>query len=350
MQPAAAAATLPAMRFAYERSLPGASLRLFSLDSEVLRDNPLGDPALRHCPVLVPEAGGEGLPLVLILVGFTGSGPRVLNVSLFEENLPERLARLMAEGTLPPAVYLWPSCETRYGGSQYLNSEATGRYEDFVVDELTPRVEEAFGCGGEGRRLAAGKSSGGYGVLRLAMQRPGWLSAVACHAGDMGFEMGYAGEVPGALATFRKAGGVRAFLDRLPRLEGLGGGAHAALDLVAMASCYSPAPGTELGFELPVEPETGEPRPEVIARWLEHDPLRMVEQPARAEGLRRLRALYLDAGEADEFALQWGLRRFLRRLDRLGIPYRAEFFEGGHFGMDPRYEVSLPWLFERLGA
>lgn len=335
----------------YSRELAGgARLSLFHAKSRALRGNPLGDPAERACPLLVPPGGGAGLPLVIVLVGFTGFGPRVLNVSLWGENLPERLARWTAEGLLRPAVYLWPSCETRYGGSQYMNSEGTGRYEDFLRDELVPAVEQTMECGGAGRRLLVGKSSGGYGALTLCMRNPGWAAGAACHAGDMGFEFGYLRDFPDALNVWRRHGGPAAFVEALPRLDSIGTPEIHAIDCIAMASCYSPDPDAALKADLPVDPETGELREEVWARWLRHDPLRMVRVPGCADALRQLRALYLDAGERDEFALQWGLRRMLPRLREAGVEHRAEFFEGGHFGMDARYAVSLPWLLESLAG
>ena len=332
----------------YEREVHGATLTVFPLESRALRGNPLGDPALRHSPLLGPAAGGAGLPLVVVLVGYTGFGHKVLNrPSLWAENLPERFARATAAGALPPAVYLWPSCETRLGGSQYLNSAGTGRYEDFLVEELVPAVEAAHGCGGDGRRAGAGKSSGGYGALTLCMRRPGFFSVAASHAGDMGFDVSHVRGFVDALNCWRQHGGPAAFLEKLPQLN-LGFQEHAGVELLAMASCYSPNADSELGVDLPVDPETGEMRDEVFSQWLAHDPLRMVDRPEHAQALRGLRALHLDAGERDEFALQWGLRRFLKKLEALDVPHRSDFFDGGHFDMDDRYEVSLPYLLSAL--
>ncbi|MBC8329320.1 MAG: hypothetical protein H8E31_11300 [Planctomycetes bacterium] len=332
----------------YERQVHGASLTVHGHDSQVLRGNPLGDPARRDSPLLVPPRGGQGLPLVVVLVGYTGFGHKVLNrPSLWAENLPERIARATAEGRIPPAVYLWPSCETRLGGSQYLNSAGTGRYQDFLAGELVPAVEAAHGCGGPGRRVVAGKSSGGYGAVTLAMRLPGYFSAAASHAGDMGFDVSHVRGFVDALNCWRQHGGPGAFLEKLPRLP-LGHQEHAGVELIAMASCYSPNPAAPLGVDLPVDPDTGEMRDEIFARWLAHDPLRMVERSEHADALRGLRALYLDAGERDEFALQWGLRRFLKQLDALQVPHRSEFFDGGHFDIDDRYLISLPFLLSAL--
>ncbi|KAA3606790.1 MAG: esterase [Planctomycetota bacterium] len=332
----------------YERDLPGGSrLSLYTHHSQVLRGNPLGDPHVRQCPLLMPKDGASDLPLVLILVGFTGTGPRVMNVAMWSENLPERLDRLTAEGKLPPAVYLWPSCETRYGGSQYMNSPATGAYEDHLLQELVPSIEGQHGCGGADGRIVIGKSSGGYGALTLAMRNPGFFAAAGSHAGDMGFEYGYFRDFPAALNVYRQHGGPQAFLEALPNLN-IGTPEIHAIDVLAMASCYSPNLESDMGVDLPFDLETGEPDQEVFARWLQHDPLHMVFDPEKADALRGLKALYLDAGERDEFALQWGLRRLLPRLRDLEIAHHAEFFDGGHFNMDFRYEVSLPRLFSAL--
>jgi hypothetical protein len=73
----------------YSREVHGATLTVHGHDSEALRGNPLGDPAERHSPLLVPADGGAGLPLVVVLVGYTGFGHKVLNrPSLWSENLP----------------------------------------------------------------------------------------------------------------------------------------------------------------------------------------------------------------------------------------------------------------------
>ena len=53
-----------------------------------------------------------------------------------------------------------------------------------------------------------------------------------------------------------------------------------ALDVVAMAACYSPQPElSPFPFRLPFDLETCERLPDVWARWQAHDPVRMVEDP-----------------------------------------------------------------------
>lgn len=340
------------MLFEYRRELAGgAVLTTQDVHSERLQGNPLGDPSARSQPVLLPPGGGDGLPLVLVLVGYTGFNHKVVNKgSMWGENVPERIARGMASGAIPPAVFAWPACETKLGGSQYVDSAGTGAYRSYLLEEVLPALEEAYSCGGAGRRVLVGKSSGGFGALSIAMEHPGVFDAVGSHAGDMGFDMSHFRGLPDALNCWAKYGGPEAFVAELPKLTSFGHLEHAGIEGIAMAACYSPNPDAPLGVDLPVDPATGVVNEEVFARWLERDPLRMVERPECADALRGLKLLYCDAGETDEFALQWGLKRFELKLREFDIPAHVEFCKGGHFTLDERYEVSLPLLVGAVGV
>ena len=48
------------------------------------------------------------------------------------------------------------------------------------------------------------------------------------------------------------------------------------------------------------------------ANWLQQDPVVAIK--TQADNLRRLKALYIDCGENDQFNLLYGARRFVRRL------------------------------------
>jgi hypothetical protein len=74
----------------------------------------------------------------------------------------------------------------------------------------------------------------------------------------------------------------------------------------------------------------------------------VVAVETQAENLRRLKALYIDCGESDQFNLLYGARRFVRRLNALGITHRYEEFADNHTGVDYRMEESLPFLAHAL--
>src|ERR1041385_4133730 len=145
---------------------PAGSVSRVTIESRALEGNMLDDPSMRVVDVYVPAGhGGQGLPLLVDLVGFTSSGLSQTNWVGFRENLPERLDRLIGEQRMPPVVVAFPDCFTRLGGNQYINSASTGPWEDYLLHEMLPTIERRYGCGGPGRRGGFGKSSGGYGAL-----------------------------------------------------------------------------------------------------------------------------------------------------------------------------------------
>lgn len=316
--------------------------------SEALKGNSLGDPHEREVPVYVPPQGvEEPLPVVFLLVGFTGRPHSLLETHPWKSSVVLELDRAMAAGEHPPHVLVMPDAWTRYGGSQYVNSAAVGRYEDYVARELPAWVDEHYPTR-RGRRGVVGKSSGGFGALHLGMHHPRVFPAVASIAGDCCFEYGYASDFLNAARGLGAHGGdPAAFLAEFDRTHDLSGDGHAVLNTLAMAACYSPDPSSELGFELPFDPRTGARRPEVWERWLAFDPVVACERYAGA--LRTLELLYLEAGDRDEFHLQFGLRILTDRLRELGVPFEHEEFEGGHFGLNERYPAVLRRVVEALG-
>jgi S-formylglutathione hydrolase FrmB len=182
------------------------SVSRLTIASQALESNMLGDPSARVVDLYVPAGhDGQGLPLLVDLVGFTGSGLSHTNWTGFRENLPERLDRLIGKQRMPPVVIAFPDCFTRLGGNQYINSASMGAWEDFLLHEMLPAIEQRFGCGGTGRRGVFGKSSGGYGALAHALRHSDIWSAAACHSGDMGFELCYLPDMPVVLRALAGA-------------------------------------------------------------------------------------------------------------------------------------------------
>jgi len=332
----------------YNRPLSG-TIKHLTLDSALLKGNPLGDPHIRTFPVYLPpgyDDSDQRYPVIYALAGFTGTGLNMTGFAVWEESLPEQVDDLIAGSGCPPVIVVMPDCFTRLGGSQYVNSTATGPYEDYLTDEVITFVDgELRTLTERERRGIIGKSSGGYGALTLVMKHPGLFAAAACHSGDLYFEYAYLRDFPKAVDALNQYGGVEGLLKEFAGAtkKGL---LIPALNIIAMAAAYSPEGNQpRLPFELPA----GELVPEVWERWLAHDPVRMVEQEPFAEALRGLKLLYLDAGDRDEYALHLGARIFIERLKALDIPYHYEEYSDGHFGINYRYKVSLEMVAKALG-
>jgi len=326
-------------------------LRLDLFESPSLRDNPAGDPAERRIPVVLPRScsreAARRYPVVFVLAGFAGSGQSFLNWKSWAPTLPEQIDRLREEGKIGDVIAVFPDAFTVYGGSQYLNSAATGRYEDMVVQDLVGWVDSRYPTLAAARhRAIAGKSSGGYGALVLGMRHPDVFSAVVCHSGDMYFEYCYAIDFPRLLSQLEKHGGLEAFLDAFFKAPKKTSDLVLAMNIVAMAAAYSPAPEKPWRIELPFDLRTGEIIEPVWRRWLEHDPVRLCGR--YADNLRSLRLLFLDCGSRDQFHLQYGLRILSQRFKDLGVTHVCEEFDDDHTDISYRYDVSLPRIWQAV--
>jgi enterochelin esterase-like enzyme len=333
-----------------KRDLPRGELKRLEVESQMLAGNLLGDSNVRELYVYLPPGfvAGDRPPLLVDLVGFTGSGQSHVNWKNFGENVPERLDRLIGEQRMPPVAVAFPDCFSRLGGNQYINSAAIGRYDDYLLQEVVPLVEQTLGVGGPGRRAVFGKSSGGYGAIVHAMRHADFWAAAACHSGDMGFELCYLGDLPKVLTELarRHEGSIERFIRHFETALKPGDRDMTVLNFLAMAASYDPDPSQFLGIRLPADPWTAELMPERWANWRAHDPLNMVD--AAAADLQRLKALYIDCGDHDQFHLQFGARRLHRALERLGVGHRYEEFPDDHSTVDYRMDESLPFLAKAL--
>ncbi len=323
------------------------------LDSELLRGNPLGDPHVRPLLVYLPpayEAEPEReFPAIYLIQGMTGQLDMWRNRSAFRPNTPELVDRLFADEGCPPALVVFVDAWTSYGGSQFIDSPATGRYLGYLCDEVVPFVDSRYRTLADApHRGLSGKSSGGYGAMVVPMLRPDIFGGLATHAGDALFELCYLPDFRGTTRALRDTydGSYERFWeDFRSRPAFTRSSDHDLLNTWAMAAAYS---ANEDGtVDLPFDPATGMLRDDVWQRWLAWDPVRMARR--HADALRGMRAIYIDAGKRDEYFLDLGAEAFRRELEALGITeVFFELFDGGHGSIEYRYPLAIRYLAERL--
>lgn len=330
----------------WQRPLDG-TLDTLAVESELLEGNPLGDPTVR--PLYVYRSPGveldhpKPLPTVYFIQGYTGQLDMVHNRDAFEPTIVERIDAMFAAGDCPAAIVVFVDCWTTYGGSQFLNSTGTGRYQDYLCDEVVPFVDERYPTAADrDRRGLTGKSSGGYGAMVVPMMRPDVFGALASHAGDAQFETCY-------LPTFRDTarvlrdefdGSMEVFFEELAKSDHFDFDRFVSpLEDYGYALCYSPDPDEPGKALLPYEIETGRLIDEIWERWLAYDPVRMA--PGHAEALRSMRRIYLDAGKSDEYFLDLGAQAFAGELSKLGVEHTLELFDGKHGGIAWRYPRAV---------
>ncbi|NOY26580.1 MAG: esterase [Oligoflexia bacterium] len=328
--------------------------------SDALAENPWGDPAQRDLWVYLPpgyDATEAHYPVVMLLSGYAGTGESMLARGLTDVSIASRIDRLLAASagsaggdgpTCPPFIAVLPDCMTHLGGSQFVDSPGMGNYATWLVDELRPFIDRQLRT--TGRWAVAGRSSGGFGALHLAMSYPGAFAAVACHAGDMGFDLCWLGDIQRSVAGVQAAGGIEPFLATCWQPRHWSPAHFSALMILAMSCCFSPDPDAlgPVPARLPVDFQTGRVDFDVIRSWQRFDPLQRALDPGVLDALRALDLLYLDAGSRDEYLLHLGARRFVAQLAAAGVPHTYQEFPGGHRGTAYRWDVSLPLIARAL--
>lgn len=323
-----------------------------TLSSRLLVGNPLGDPADRPLEVYLPPGYDDDpdrrYPSVYVIQGYTGALPMWHNRTAFRPTYPEAVDALFAEGRVPPCIVVFVDAWTRYGGSQFVDSPGTGRYHSYLCEEVVAEVDAHYRTlAAPAHRGIAGKSSGGFGAMITPMLRPDLFGGLATHAGDSLYEHSYLPEFAKAARALRDYhGSYEAFWADFAERPAWTRSTDQTLVMVyGCAACFSAR--NDGSVELPFDPETGRLRPEVWARWLDWDPVRMV--PRYADALRSQRAIWIDAGTRDEFFLDLGAEAFRAELAGIGVTdVHFELFDAAHGGIDYRYPMALGYLAERL--
>lgn len=316
-------------------------------ESTILKSNPPGDPYRRKLAVYLPPSYNTNTdlryPVIYMLSGFMGFGTMFLSPQAWGYSLDERCDKLIADGKMRETIVIMPDCFTKYGGSQYVNSSALGDYEDYLIKEIVPFVDSHYRTKSEAvHRAVMGKSSGGFGALQLAMKYPEVFSVMLCSAGDMYFEYAYKPDIPKCYNAIARAGGLKHFLEKFFEAPKKTGDMIPAINIIAMSAAYSPNPDNKVfGFDLPFDTTSGEMRNDVWQRWLEHDPVYMIEKNRWQNQLRRLKKIFLECGSRDEYFLHIGARIFTQRLKNFNITHEYEEFDDGHMGTSYRYDISL---------
>ncbi len=317
-------------------------LQTLVIESVSLKQNPLGDSATRRCPVMVPKglAPAAGWPAVFMLSGFTGNGTQCFNIKPFEPSSALKLDEAVGRGEAPRAVFVFVDAMTKWGGSQFIDSEGMGSYETFIASELREAIQSHFKVSSSNLKWCVmGGSSGGYGALHLASKFPEVFGFAIALAPDSFFEASLLPELRSILPVLRRMGGVKAARTELEsgklmkRKDG-----HQILNVVAMGLCYAPLENSEPVW--PIDPESGLVIEKIWSEWVQHDPLEFL----RRRSLEKLAAIYLDAGDRDQFQLQYGTRQIRDLLKTLKVNVHYAGFEGTHFDLGERRAPAWSWL------
>lgn len=324
----------------------------FALHSAALQNNRLGDAATRDVTVYLPSEydtdSTRRYGAIYLLASHGRTSHYYTSWNQWDERIQDRLDRLIREGAMPPVVVVLPDCWTRLGGSQYLDSPI-GNYRSYVVDEIIPAIDRRYRTiADRAGRAVCGHSSGGYGAIALAMTQPDVFGAVAARAPDMYWEYAVLPALAQLSPQLDKWGGFEKFIEAIPSTKSKRGDFWVLLHTVMQCMIYGANPDTPLGFDAPIDLETGAILPDVWERWLTFDPIRMLDVPAHQEALRTMRQIFLEVGTFDEYYLRTGARLFHKKLIQLDIPHQYDEFADGHNSTSYRFDVMLPRMADAI--
>ncbi len=316
--------------------------------------------------VLLPpsyDAGMERYPVIYYLPGFTTDVGEYIDGSFDGFDFARTLQRSFAAGLVRPCIVVIVNGQNVLGGSFYVDSPITGRWETYVVRDVVAQVESRY------RTLArpeargvAGESMGGFGALHLAMRHPDLFGAVfALSPGlfdSLGFETHWMLSPPYAQAWWMTVDRMRAWPagDAPARLAELSASLQASERfgyrrnfMLAYGAAFAPAP--EAGPPWVAYPigRTGRVDAADLERFRCGYGALEDKVCSHADALRRLRGIGIDVGRND--ALAWssrGARHFADLLHQAGAEVQITEHDGGHIDrLGERIETEMLPFFSR---
>ena len=112
-----------------------AAAHLWGKPCGMLTDNfrtPHQRPLWVYLPAGYDDEPGRRYSTIYLIQGLTGQLDMWRNRPPLRKNFPELADELFAKGEAPPCILVWVDCWTSLGGSQFLDSPATGRYHTCV--------------------------------------------------------------------------------------------------------------------------------------------------------------------------------------------------------------------------
>jgi len=243
------------------------------------------------------------------------------------------LDRIITAKKIEPMIVVMPNARNRFLGSYYLNSPVTGRWEDYVADEIVALVDRSFRTiARPGARGVAGHSMGGFGAINFGMKRTDVFSAIYALSPccldaveDVGYGNGHAWS---GFLQFQSYADADAALEK---------GDFYPVALLALLSAMSPNPNAPLHVDVPIQEKRHEllPLEPQYSTFREHFPIRMV--PRYRDSLRKLRAFRIDYGFSDQFAhIPVATAAFSRVLIDNGIAHSLDVYNGDHRELVPQ--------------
>jgi hypothetical protein len=252
--------------------------------------------------------------------------------------------RAIAAGVIEKFILVAVDMNTPLGSSWYVNSAATGNWEDFMVQELVPYIDANFKTlPNRNSRGIAGIFIGGYGAIRFGMRHPDVFGSVyAMHPVGTGTGVRVSAAIPKwdilvnaqSMNDVMKDGGTRIFTTMFQAHLPDPDKPPLFIDLLARQE----------GDQLIIDAK-------LMERFRNNFYLETMI-PQYADNLKSLRGFKFDWARNDAvFDHVYANQAFTHKLNEFGVIHEAEEYNGAFgedWGVNGRFYTDALPFFERL--
>ena len=312
------------------------------LRSENIAHNKAGTDPVRRMLVYLPagydQSSSQRYPVIYFLPNPFEDSYRF---DFDHRNAQDLFDRAIAEGVIKKFILVAVDMNTPLGTSWYVNSSATGHWEDFMIQELVPYIDANFKTlRNRDSRGIAGIFIGGYGAIRFGMCHPDVFGSVyAMHPVGTGTGIRVSAAIPKweilahakSMNDVKQDGGTQIF--------------------TTMFQAHLPNPGKPPLFIDLLACQEGD-RLIIDAKLMERFRNNFYLEtmiPQFADNLKSLRGFKFDWSRNDaNFDHVYANQAFTHKLNEFGIIHEAEEHNGAFgadWGFDGRfYTDALPFF------
>ncbi len=312
-------------------TMPQGFFSTVKIESVALADNLIGENTERTIDIYLPptyDTSTKRYPVVYFLPGFED---RTMGASSRD------IGALFQAGTIQEMIIVIVPGTNLLGGSFYVNSPATGNWEDFVVQEVVGYVDNHYRTIAQAEsRGISGHSMGGFGSLNIAMLHPDVFGAVYSLSPGLFDENGLVNS-----QMFLHEEVIRDFLDAQKTILAKPEDQQLTSVLsmrdnftVAYGLAFAPDPqNPPFYFDYPYSESNGTlVRDEMVwERWDSGFGGIPEEVAQYRDNFLRLKGITVDYGTNDEFSwIPQGCIYFDEQLTEAGIPHEMAVHNGNH--------------------
>lgn len=315
------------------------------LRSESIAHNKIGTDPVRKMLVYLPpgydESSSKRYPVLYFLPNPFESSYRF---DFDHRDARSLFDRAISAGVIEKFILVAVDMNTPLGSSWYVNSSATGNWEDFMVHELVPYIDANFKT--LPRRDARGITGifiGGYGAIRFGMRHPDVFGSVyAMHPVGTGTGVRVSAAIPKwdilvnakSIDDVKTDGGTQIFTTMFQAHLPDPDKPPLFIDLLAR----------QAGDQLIIDAK-------LMERFRNNFYLETMI-PQYADNLKSLRGFKFDWSRNDaNFDHVYANQAFTHKLNEFGILHEAEEYNGAFgadWGVDGRFYTEALPFFERL--